>query len=202
LLEVFTPHFGQYLYSYHLSQQVQIVFVFTIEARDVSNLDLVFVALEQCNLIPGGNLSLLEYCKVEARQTALKEALENIVASKLEAEFVAGHSGLCDYHLGRSNLKAVSDMYGFIQQTLDREVLPEHAPWEVHFRKLLPPEVVVFGWIGIDSLLRPSMHGEVRLAVSLKIKSPDSHTAFHWLFKDSGSSPFDLPRPLLLAVQR
>lgn len=47
LQEVVSPPFGQRLYRQHPLQQVQVVLVLTIEARDISNLHLVFVPMKQ-----------------------------------------------------------------------------------------------------------------------------------------------------------
>src|SRR5216683_3164710 len=76
-------------------------------------------------------------------------------------------------------------MHSLVQQARDREILTKHSPGQIHFWKLLPPERVVFGWISIDGHLRSSMDCEICLAISFKIKSPDSDTTLHRLFKDS-----------------
>ena len=109
--------------------------------------------MEQTDRVSSGNLSLLEHREVETSQFALQEALEDIVAPKLETEFVAWQSGLRHHQVGGSNLKAIANMHGFVQQARDREVLAEHPPGQLHLGKLLLPERVVLRWIGIDGLL-------------------------------------------------
>ena len=71
LQEVISPRFGQRFHRHHSSQQVQIVFVLSIEARDIRHLHLVFVAMQQPDGVSGSYLALLKYREVETSQPAL-----------------------------------------------------------------------------------------------------------------------------------
>lgn len=71
LQEVISPRFGQRFHRHHSSQQVQVVFVLMIEARDIRHLHLVFVAMQQPDGVSGCHLSLLKHREVETSQPAL-----------------------------------------------------------------------------------------------------------------------------------
>src|SRR5207248_8298798 len=134
--------------------------------------------------VSGSHLALLEHCEVETRQLALQKALEDVVASKLEAELVAGQPGLRHHQVGGADLKAIANMHAFVQQSLDRQVLAEHAPGQFHLRKLLSPERVVFGRIGIDGFFRAAMDGQISLAIALQIEPSDGDASCYRLFED------------------
>src|SRR5258708_18940658 len=151
--------------------------------------------MQQPDGISSSHLALLEHREVEPRQLALQESFEDIVAPKLEAELVARQPWLRHHHVGGSHLKTITNMRGFVQQALDREVLAEHPPGDFHLRKLLPPERVVLRWIGIDSLLRSTVDSQVLLAVTLKDESPDRDAASHRLPKDSCPGHATFPDP-------
>src|SRR5712692_11055034 len=177
LQEVIPPRFGQRFHRHHASQQVQVVLVFPVKACNIRHLHFVFVTVQQPDGLSSSHLALLEHREVEPRQLALQKSLEDVVAPKLEAELIARQPGLRHHHVGGSDLKMIANMHGFVQQTLDREVLAEHPPGQSHLRKLLPPERVVLPWIGINSLLRSAVDREVRLAVTLKVEPPDGDAA-------------------------
>src|SRR5260370_9491753 len=170
--EVIPPLFGQRFHRHHPSQQVQVVLVFPVKACNICHLHLVFVTMQQPDGISSSHLAFLEHREVEPRQLALQESFEDIVAPKLEAELIARQPGLRHHHVGGSHLKTISNMYGFVQQTLDREVLAEHPPGDFHLRKLLPPEPAVLRWIAIHTLLPSTLDPEASLALTLTVQPP------------------------------
>src|SRR5260370_2267019 len=114
--------------------------------------------MQQPDGLSSSHLALLKHREVEPGQLALQESFEDIVAPKLEAKLIAPQPGLRHHHVSGSDLKTITNMHGFVQQALDREVLAEHPPGDYHLRKFLPPERVVLPRIGIDTLLPSPLH--------------------------------------------
>jgi len=74
---------------------------------------------------------------------------------------------LCDTELGGTHAETVTDLDISLHDPLNREVLAERSPPQIHLWKLSTPEFIVLGRIGLHSLLGTTVYGEVGLPVTV-----------------------------------
>jgi hypothetical protein len=93
----------------------------------------------------------------------------------------------------RADPKAVADVNRFLKQAFRGEVLAENSPRKVYSRKFLAPGWVVLRWIRVNGFIDSSMHGQVRLLITLQVELRDSHPALHRFLEDRSANCLSLP---------
>jgi len=117
-----------------------------------------------------GDFALSNDGQVEAGSTATKEALHHVIAAESYAQFEARHSGLCHEKLRGADADAIADSDIRLEQPFRGEVLTERAPRKIRPREFSTPVLVVLAGIGVDRLLRATVHGEVGLLIAFEVE--------------------------------
>src|SRR6266849_1726209 len=150
MLKIAFPTFRQCLDFDRPAQRFYIVFLKSVKASNVGHADLLLFASNKFNDITGTHSSLTNHGKVETGAATGQEPLNDVSATKLYAQFVAGHSWFRDRDFRFADSKSVPDISSVLKQSLGREIFSEHAPGQIDSRQLCSPIVVVLGGIGID----------------------------------------------------
>ena len=153
----------------------------------------MLVTLDERDSVSRRHLALLQDCEVKAGKATREETFDDVITAELDAQLVAWHSRLRHHHLGRTHPEAVTNMDRVIQQPLNGDIFPEHCPGKLHVGKLLPPEMVVLGWIGVDCFIRAAVNGQIGLAVTVKVEPPYSDPSLNRLLEYSGRNRFPPP---------
>src|SRR5205823_8198913 len=104
--------------------------------------------------------------KVEPGATTLQKPLHHVRTVEANAKLKAWHPRLGHHELSRTDAKPIANVKAFLKQARGREVLAEDAPGEIHARKLRAPEREMLRWIGVNRLIDPSVHRQVRLLIA------------------------------------
>ncbi len=102
-------------------------------------------------------MPLLLHAAVEAASARGQELADDVGVADADRQLVARYSRLGDGQRRRAHGEAVPDEDGVFAHALGRKVLAEHAGRHIEVRELLPPVVVVLGWIHVDGLARPAV---------------------------------------------
>ena len=146
-------------------QQVLIPCISAIKIHNVRDRDVVLISFKQLDRIASCDFPFFENGTVKPGATTLQEPLHHVRTVEANTKFKAGHARLGHHELCRADAKAITNMNCFFKQPRSCEVFAEDSPGEVHTRKLPAPERVMLRWIGVNSLIGSSMHGQIRLLI-------------------------------------
>src|SRR4030095_1775020 len=121
------------------AQAFQVVFLESVKASNVGDADLVLLSPDQFRGISGTNHSFASDRKIKTGATARQKPLDDISAAKFYAEFVAGHSRFRDHYFRFADSKFVSNVNGFLKQSLGREIFSEHTAGKIDSWQLWLP---------------------------------------------------------------
>jgi hypothetical protein len=86
--------------------------------------------------------------------------------------------------LSGTNADAIADSDVRLEQPFRREVLTECAPRQIRRRQFSTPVLIVLAGIGVDSLVRATVHGEVGLFIAVEVERRYVNEPFHWILPD------------------
>ena len=155
-------------------------------------------ALEQDDRRTGPDLARTGDGQVPARPLGRDEAADDVVAAEADPELVARRARLADDEVGTADAQAVAEAQNVLAQSGHGQVLAESARPECRCRKLLAPERIVLGRIGVHRLGRSAVDGQVRLTVAGEAAGSKRDTAGDRLLEDGGADraapPLDVAR--------
>ena len=96
--------------------------------------------------------------------SGVEELGHEVVPAHLDSELEPREPWLGDYELGRTDPEAVADTDVGVNDAFGSQVLAECAGAEVELRPLARPELVELRRVGVHSLVRTSVHAQVRPA--------------------------------------
>src|SRR5205814_3602707 len=122
------------------------------------------------DLVPGGDLALIQYPQVEPGPVVGHEQRRDPWVGQPDADPVAGDPRLADLELGGADAVPVADADLVVGQALDGEVLAELAVPEVVPVQVPLPVPVRVELVHQDGALFAAVAGEVALAVAVQIE--------------------------------
>src|SRR5919106_6027865 len=185
MLKIAFPALGKSFGCDCTSKQSGVVFFASIQLNDLIDIYTALTSFDELNLVTGSNFSFPEHSEIEARTLTCHESSDDVCPAKLDTELVEGQPWFGDHHDRGANLKLVTDIEPGFKKPRRREVLAEHAPGQFHFRKFLPPILVVFGGVGVRRFAQPAMDGKISLSVAVEIERSEHHTSCDRLFENS-----------------
>jgi hypothetical protein len=162
------------------AEKILVVHIAGIKRRDVSHSHAVIITSCEFDRIAAGHFALSKNGKVETGATASQEALHHVISAESDAKFETRHSWLRHKELRGTYSDPITDSDIRLKQPFGREVLTKRSPRGILPRKLSTPVLVVLSGIGVDSLLRTTVHGEVGLFIAFKVERSNAYGAFHW----------------------
>src|SRR5918999_4589942 len=185
VLKIAFPALGKSFGCDCTSKQSDVVLFASIQLNDLIDIYTALTSFDELNLVTGSNFSFPKHSEIEARTLTCQESFDDVGPAKLDTELVAGQPWFGDHHDRGANLKLVTDIELGFKKPRRREVLAEHAPGQFHFRKFLPPILVVFGGVGVRRFAQPAMDGKISLSVAVEIERSEHHTSCDRLFENS-----------------
>src|SRR4029450_319028 len=164
-----------------------------LQRRDVEYGDAARVMSNDLQTIAGGQFTLSSDRKVEARTTAVEEALDHVIASEPDAELETGQARLRHRELDRTDADAIADGEIGLEKAGGGEVLTKRPPRERIQRQFPSPVLVVLGRIAVNRLLEPAVDRQIGLSIALEVERRDPDRPFHRLLPDR--RPDFSPRP-------
>src|SRR5215831_4092784 len=156
--------------------------------------DLLIALGEALQDIPCADFAFAQDSQIKAAATARVKPFRHVRTPKSYAEFVTRHARLRYFDHRVSNAELIADVNRRFVQLYRRKVLTEHSVGQLHVGKLCLPEGIMFGGIDIHRFVRPPVHSQVGLLVTVEIEPTQHDAACYWLFVYT--SGHGLPVPL------
>src|SRR5208283_4482674 len=107
-----------------------------IQANHISDAHGILGSLNPLHLIAGAHLTFFHHREVDARSSAMPEALHDVRPVETNAQLEAGHARLRNLQHGGADAKLVSDLDSLLGPTRRGQVLAKHPVWYFHVREL------------------------------------------------------------------
>jgi hypothetical protein len=131
-----------------------------------------WVRFDQLNRSANWSTPWLYDAEVPAGSPTRDKSFRQVRSASVKSELIAGRSRLADLQANVAPSPHVADTRGLLSHTTRAQVFPKKR-WPYANAKLLGPNRQVLGGIGVDRLIRSSMHRQVSLLVPFYILITD-----------------------------